>query len=179
MDTSLTDSDGFIVDNLDPLWKAYVPDWHGKGPNEERDIDEWAEDRDRKGEKRQWGLKDIPGRPPKGVDKRTNNIIKGMGASKTWIDSLMEQGFTSPVIKEVTKDGSQMWFINNGVDYIANLGLSGSAFVEKAVFKPTQRKPHISYAPTQSNRDRSNGERNVQGEPYKGDTIDEEESTGL
>ena len=162
-----------LWDSIDPskreLQKAYVPDWHGKGPNEERDIDEWAEDRTRKGEKRQWGLKGLPGRPPKGVDKR---IIK---APKTWIEQIMEQGFMAPMIKQVTPNGQQMWFTENGIDYVADLG--PHVYVQKAVFKPTLRQPSISYAPSQSNRDRKQ-RRNVQGEPYTGDVIDDDDERG-
>tara|TARA_B100000749_G_C18297455_1_gene411045 strand:- start:287 stop:811 length:525 start_codon:yes stop_codon:yes gene_type:complete len=174
MDILLTDSDGFIVDDLDPLKKTYVADWHDKGPNEERDIDEWAEDRDKKGEKRHWGIKGLPGRPPKGTNKR---VLKQYVAPKTWIDLLMEQGFVSPTIKQVTPDGKQMWFIENGIDYVADLG--PQVHVQKAVFKPTLRQPSISYAPTQTNNKRGNKERNVQGEPYTGDVIDDDESMGL
>ena len=173
MDIHLTDSDGFIVDDLDPLKKTYIPDWHGKGPNEERDIDEWAEDREKKGEKRQWGIKGLAGRPPKGVNKR---ILK---TPKTWIEAMMEQGIVAPMIKQVTPDGKQMWFIENGIDYVADLGISGNTFVQKATFKPTLRQPSVSYAPTQTNKKRGNDERNVQGEPYTGDTIDDDESMGL
>jgi len=151
------------------------PDWHGKGPNEERDIDEWAEDRRRKGENKQWGIKGLAGRPPKGVNKR---ILK---APKTWIEAIMEQGFVAPLIKQVTPDGRQIWFLENGTDYIANFGLGGNAFIEKAVFKPTLRNPSISYAPSQSNRKprKNDEEPNVQGEPYTGDVIDDDEAQGL
>ena len=164
------DSDGFIEEGL--LKKNYVPDWHGKGPNEERDIDEWAEDRDKKGEKRQWGLKGLPGRPPKGVNKR---VLKQYNAPKTWIESLMEQGFVAPTIKQVTPDGKQMWFIENGIDYVADLG--PHVHVQKATFKPMTLERHsISYAPSQTNKKRrkNDRERNVQGEPYTGDVVDEE-----
>jgi len=123
-----------------------------------------------RGEKRQWGIKGLPGRPPKGVNKR---IIK---APKTWIEQIMEQGYMAPVIKQVTPDGKQMWFIDNGIDYVADLG--SYVHVQKAIFKPTLRQPKISYAPTQANRDRKQ-RNNVQGEPYTGDTvIDEEDERG-
>jgi len=169
------DSDGFINESvLRKNQGAYPqPDWHGKGPNEERDIDEWAEDRERKGEKRQWGIKGLPGRPPKGVNKR---VLKQYEAPKTWIEQIMEQGYMAPMIKQVTPDGKQMWFIDNGIDYVADLGTH--VHVQKAFFKPTLRQPKISYAPTQANRDRKQ-RNNVQGEPYTGDTvIDEEDERG-
>ena len=68
-----------------------------------------------------------------------------------------------------------MWFSFEGVDYIANMGAMGNVFIEKAVFKRTQRprtRPSISYAPTQTNRKR-NQQGNRQGEPYTGDTIED------
>ena len=171
---ALLDSDGFINESvLRKNQGAYPqPDWHGKGPNEERDIDEWAEDRERKGEKKQWGIKGLPGRPPKSVNKR---VLKQYEAPKTWIEQIMEQGFMAPMIKQVTPDGKQMWFVDNGIDYVADLG--SRVHVQKAIFKPTLRQPGISYAPTQSNRKRNQRD-NVQGEPYTGDVIDEEEERG-
>ena len=135
---------------------------------EERDIDQWAEDRETKGENKQWGYKKLAGRPPKGVDKR--DIHKSV-VPKTWMESLMEQGFLAPVIKQVTPDGRQMWFISNGIDYVADLGIMGNVFVEKAVFKPTLRQPVVSYAPTQTNR-KTKERKSKQGEPYTGDNIE-------
>ena len=64
----------------------------------------------------------------------------------------MEQGFTTPVIKQVTPDGKQMWFIDDGIDYVADLGTH--VHVQKATFKPTLRQPSISYAPSQTNTHR-------------------------
>ena len=174
------DSDGFVNEAvLRKNQGAYPqPDWHGKGPNEERDIDEWAEDRDRKAEKRQWGIKGLPGRPPKNVDKRVLKYVDDpliAAHPKTWIEQIMEQGFMTPTIKQVTPDGKQMWFIENGIDYVADLG--PRVHVQKAAFKPTLRQPKISYAPTQANKDRKQSP-NVQGEPYTGDVVDEEEERG-
>ena len=54
--------------------------------------------------------------------------------SKTWVESLLERGFTSPVIKEVTPDLSQMWFAQSGIDYVAQLTPSGITDVSKATF---------------------------------------------
>jgi hypothetical protein len=112
-----------------------TPDASMKLPGEERDIDEYAEARKKKGEDRQWGIKDIGGSP----------------ITKTWVESLLEKGFGSPVIKEV-KD-NQMWFLQDGIDYIATLGASGVTNVEKATFRPTGNptRPSISYAPAGRN----------------------------
>jgi len=112
-----------------------TPDWHDKAPNEERDIDEWADKRKEKAENRSWGLE----------------------ISKTWIQSLNEQGFTAPTIREVSPDGSQMWFIEKGVDYVADLSNSGLGEIKKATFIipfPSQSptNPSISYDPSGGNQ---------------------------
>ena len=118
------------------IQKAHTPDWHEKTPMEERDIDEYAEARRRKGENRQWGIKEFGGQRKPLV--------------KTWMQSLSEQGFMIPVIKQTT--AHQMWFLNNGVDYVGTFGLNGEVFVEKALFKPTFNKPGISFNPSGRNR---------------------------
>jgi hypothetical protein len=112
-----------------------TPDWHDKAPNEERDIDEWADKRKEKAENRAWGLE----------------------LNKTWIQSLSEQGFTAPTIKEVSPDGSQMWFIEKGVDYVADLSHSGLGEIKKATFiipfpNQTPANPTISYDPSGGNQ---------------------------
>ena len=92
-----------------------TPDWHGKTPMEERDIDEYAKGRDDA---------DMP---------------KGMGTPKKikptmWMNDLSQKGYTSPVIKDVTADGKQMWFVQDGVDYVADLTQNGVLDVQKASF---------------------------------------------
>ena len=84
-----------------------TPNWADKHPDEERDIDEYTEARAKKNE---------------------------LTLSKTWVESLLEKGFTSPMIKEVTNDLSQMWFVQSGIDYVAQLSPSGITNVEKATF---------------------------------------------
>ena len=84
-----------------------TPNWADKHPDEERDIDEYAEAR---------------------ADKNELTL------SKTWIESLNAKGFGAPVIKQVSDDLSQMWFSENNVDYIANLSAMGVTTVEKAIF---------------------------------------------
>ena len=88
-----------------------TPDWSDKHPDEERDIDAYTEAR----EKNELTL------------------------SKTWIESLSEKGFTSPLIKEVSSDMSQMWFEQNNVDYIAQLAGDSVTTVEKAIFGDATR----------------------------------------
>jgi len=84
-----------------------TPDWADKSPEEERDIDEYAEARASKNE---------------------------LTLSKTWVESLLEKGFSSPAIKEITPDLSQMWFVQNGVDYVADLSPTGITNISKAMF---------------------------------------------
>ena len=120
------------------IQNAYTPDWHDKTPLEERDIDEYADARKRKGENRQWGIREFGGQRKPLV--------------KTWIQSLSEQGFAAPVIKQAT--AQQMWFLNNGIDYVGTFGLQGDVFVEKATFKPTFNKPGISFNPSGRNWDK-------------------------
>ena len=130
-------------------------------PGQERDIDEWAAAREKKGEDRQWGYRRLPGRPPKGA---TKEMIK----STTWMESLTDQGFPSPIIKEVLDNGKQLWFMADGVEYVGNILSNGHIFVEKATFA----NPTVSYAPTQTTKKRLE-RNNVQGEPYTGDTIED------
>ena len=99
-----------------------TPDWADKHPDEERDIDEYAEARANKNE---------------------------LTLSKTWVQSLNDRGFTSPIIKQLTPDSSQMWFSQNNIDYVAELSPTGITHVEKATFgDPTrfsrnQQKPPV------------------------------------
>jgi len=134
-------------------------------PGQERDIDAWAEAREKKGEDRFWGYRRLGGRPPKGA---TKEVMK----STTWMDSLLKQGFPSPIIKEVSTDSKKIWFIADGSDYVGNIMSNGNIFVEKATFAYSDNKPSASYAPTQTNKKRLEQE-NVQGEPYTGDVIEE------
>ena len=112
-----------------------TPDHNDKTPLEERDIDEWADKRKEKAEDRSWGLE----------------------INKTWIQSLNEQGFVSPTIKEVAPDGSKMWFIEKGIDYVADLSTDGLGEIKKATFLvpfPNQSpsNPTISYDPSGGNQ---------------------------
>ena len=83
----------------------------------------------------------------------------------------MEKGFTSPLIKEVINN--QMWFLQDGVDYVATLGSGGVTNVEKASFKPTNpQRPSVSYSPSGRNSKRESSGK--QGERYQGDTINDD-----
>ena len=103
--------------------------------------------------------------------KSTKNFsYEEMIKSTTWVESLTDQGFTSPVIKEIQDNGKQLWFISDGVDYVGNILSNGHIFVEKATFA----NPTVSYAPAQTTKKRLERD-NVQGEPYMGDTIEDAE----
>ena len=65
--------------------------------------------------------------------------------SKTWIESLSEKGFSSPIIKEITPNLTQMWFSQNNVEYVADLGPDGVTTVQKATFPPPP--PGRAYVP--------------------------------
>jgi len=132
MEKSLNIDEGAIRTAVE---KAFTPDFHAKGPDKERDIDEWAKKREKKAEDRAYGFKDVGGNPK--------------NYQKSWIEDLSDQGFSSPIIKSVTDDGSQMWFSQNNIDYVALLSPSGVVNVEKASFTPTT--PSVSYNPTGSN----------------------------
>ena len=106
-----------------------TPDWSDKSPEEERDIDEYAEARASKNE---------------------------LTLSKTWVESLLEKGFSSPTIKELTPDLSQMWFVQNGVDYVADLSPTGITNISKATFgDPTRFSRNKQEIPKAEKKDKS------------------------
>ena len=112
-----------------------TPDHSDKTPLEERDIDEWADKRKEKAENRSWGIE----------------------LNKTWIQSLNEKGFHAPIIKEIAPDGSLMWFIEKGVDYVADLSPDGLGDIQKATFMVpfpdrSPSNPTISYDPSGGNQ---------------------------
>ena len=94
-----------------------TPDWSDKSPDEERDIDEYAEARAKKNE---------------------------LTLSKSWVESLAEKGFMAPIIKELSSDLSKMWFSENNIEYVANLNPNGVTHVEKAVFSGPPKKEYSS-----------------------------------
>jgi hypothetical protein len=83
----------------------------------------------------QKAVTDIPERIANIESKNVKNpdLKKGV-ATSTWIDSLAEQGYQFPIIKEVSADGRQIWFSNSGEEYVGNLGGSGINNIEKAYF---------------------------------------------
>ena len=76
---------------------------------------------------------------PRGFENLETSKFKNPDLSKgvttsTWIDSLAEQGYMFPIIKQVSPDGSKIWFSNAGEEYTGHLGGSGINNIEKAYF---------------------------------------------
>ena len=88
-----------------------TPDWRDKNPDEERDIDEYAEARNK----------------------------NSLTLSKSWVESLADKGYASPIIKEVNPDMTQMWFSQSGIDYVAQLTPTGITTIDKAIFSDPTR----------------------------------------
>ena len=98
-----------------------TPDHNDKTSLEERDIEEYAAARAEKAENRMYGLT----------------------KTSTWTDSLSNQGFNYPIIKQVSSDGSKLWFIENGVDYIGTLTSDGVSNISKAAFSGIEGKKYF------------------------------------
>jgi len=105
-----------------------VPTAMDKTPLMERDVDEYNEARD------------------KVTIDRIHGLAKSLGSGKTWVQDLMDKGFT-PIIKGPSADGSKLWFESDGTQYVGALTPNGVGFVEKATFsassiqKPEHRRP--------------------------------------
>ena len=102
---------------------------------EERDIDEYAEARANK------------------------NILTLSQEPQTWVNSLMQKGYSTPFIKQLSDDGNQMWFVQDGIDYVAQLNGNGVVHVEKAKPDPGVHTPfnpgykdYANYNPTGHHR---------------------------
>ena len=117
-----------------------TPDFNDKiMPDELRDPDTYFDNRNEAEQNRQFGIKSFGS--PKNI-------------AKAWVPSLMDKGFSSPVIKDITSDASQMWFTQDGIDYTATL-LSGGNIgdVTKAIIQqPPTVPPKISYNLTGPNK---------------------------
>jgi hypothetical protein len=113
-----------------------VPTAMDKTPLMERDVDEYNEARD------------------KVTIDRIHGLAKSLGSGKTWIQDLMDKGFT-PIIKGPSPDGSKLWFASNGTEYVANLTPNGVGFIEKATFSTSSiHKPENRRSTTVSEREK-------------------------
>jgi len=64
-----------------------------------------------------------------------------MFATKSWMQDLMEKGYPSPLVKELSEDGSKLWFSQDDSNFVAFLHSGRLARVEKATFaKPPEVK---------------------------------------
>jgi len=78
---------------------------------------------------------DIPERIANIESKNIKNPeLKKSVTTSTWIDSLSDQGYQFPIIKQISPDGQQVWFSNNGEEYVGNLSGTGVEKIEKAYF---------------------------------------------
>ena len=76
---------------------------------------------------------------PRGFENIQSKNIKNPDLKKgvttsTWIDSLSDQGYQFPIIKQISPDGNKVWFSNNGEEYTGNLSGTGVDKIEKAYF---------------------------------------------
>ena len=55
-------------------------------------------------------------------------------ATKSWIQDLVDQGYPAPLIKEMSDDGTKLWFSQNESQYVAFLDDGRLSRVEKATF---------------------------------------------
>ena len=81
------------------------------------------------------GVTDVPQRIANIESKFIKNPdLKKATTTSTWIDSLANQGYDYPIIKQISPDGHQIWFANNGQEYVGNLSGTGVDKIEKAYF---------------------------------------------
>jgi hypothetical protein len=105
------------------------------------------------------------------------DLRKGV-ATSTWIDSLSDQGYQFPIIKQVSPDGNQVWFSNNGEEYVGNLSGTGVDKIEKAyfgnpVFSEAGGKKYFSDAYTAETGDGTSKPKAVNVERYDDDEDDD------
>jgi tRNA nucleotidyltransferase (CCA-adding enzyme) len=134
------------------LDKAYDGKEFDPTRKKEKDIDTYFDNRKEKEEDRDLGLDKIPPhmRPrPKYYEAKF---------AKTWVEDLADKGYQSPVIKSSNDEGTKLWFIDGGIDYVANVGATGVGYIEKATFQPlpSNATNKISYDPTGNNMRKPN-----------------------
>ena len=132
--------------------KAYDGKEFDPTRKKEKDIDTYFDNRKDKAEDRDLGLDKIPPhmRPrPKYYEAKF---------AKTWVEDLAEKGYQSPMIKSSNDEGTKIWFIDGGVDYVASVGATGIGYIEKATFRPlaSNATNKISYDPTGNNMRKPN-----------------------
>jgi len=72
------------------------------------------------------------------LEERTEKFFDTF-ATKSWMQDLMEKGYPAPLIKELSDDGTKLWFSQNEDNFVAHLHNGRLARVEKATFaKPPE-----------------------------------------
>jgi len=126
--------------------KAITPNWEDKIPEEERDIDDYADQRRRRGDDRDWGLDKTPPKMRAGAHKHKRAQVKplrrSLTKSRTWIGQLQDRGFRHPLIKSVSPNGGSLWFVESGHDFVATMSTYGIIHIEKGTFKNNLAHPH-------------------------------------
>ena len=60
-------------------------------------------------------------------------------ATKSWMQDLIEKGYPAPLVKQLSDDGSKLWFSHDNDNFVAHLHNGRLARVEKATFtKPPE-----------------------------------------
>jgi hypothetical protein len=109
------------------------------GKKQKTNLDLEADTRLKSGEDEQFGLTDT------GTPTGANPYLQ---KPKMWMQSLLEKGYNAPIVKEVSPDNKQLWFINDGIDYIANINGAGITHVAKAKMVDQSPPEKIKYNPT-------------------------------
>ena len=115
-----------IQNALMKTW-GFKPDWHGKGPQDEKDPDEQAYNRENHSK---------AGKP-----KQNSNVAylnrqkkpKKIGGP-SYLERLTKKGYFAPIIKEVSSDGKILWFEHGGKDFTVNIFDDDIGDVQKATF---------------------------------------------
>ena len=111
----------------------------GQPPQEGEAPEEGEEVPEREGGAQEVPIENAVPDTPRGLENIESKNIKNPNLKKstqtsTWIDSLANQGYNYPIIKEVSANGQQIWFANNGEEYVGNLTGTGIDKIEKAYF---------------------------------------------
>ena len=101
----------------------------GQAPQEEDDDE---------GSQEEPVEKSVPDTPRGFENIESKNIknpdLKKANLTSTWIDSLSDQGYAYPIIKQVSPNGQQIWFSNGGEEFVGNLTGTGIDKIAKAYF---------------------------------------------
>ena len=112
-----------------PLMKTwgFKPDWHGKGPQDEKDPDEQAYNRENHSK---------AGKPKQNSNVAYLNRIKKPKkiGGPSYLERLTKKGYFAPIIKEVSSDGKILWFEHGGKDFTVNIFDDDIGDVQKATF---------------------------------------------